>query len=250
MMYLDCNTSVGLPCLPALWAEYTPEALERQMDLCGVDACFAWHRAALDCHPLSADEEILRVRDAHPRIRPVFVLLPSQTGEFMEPDRLTDWMRREEVRVARLFPGDGAHRFSLEEWQSGPLFSALEEAGIPAMVDAAQADWDSLRGVCLRHPKLSVIVANMHYRELRKATAALLATPNLCLETGGLKSFGALDALCGFGLSGRLLFGSGAMEASMGAGAAIVRLSGAGEDLKAGIASGNLLKLCAGGEKR
>lgn len=244
----DCNTSVGWSDAPERWAEYTPKALEAQMDHCAVTRCYAWHRAALDYHPLYANEALFAIARAHPRIRPVPVLLPDQTGEFPPPDAVVRMLSENGARLVKFFPRTLMH--ALSEWQCGPLLRALEDAGAVVLVDVAETDWEALGALCAAHPRLAVVVTNVGHRQLRFAAAMLRAAPRLYLDSSGMKSFGALDALCRLGFVERILFGTDAMNLSMAAGVGILRWSGLNAAQKERVSFGNLARLLCSPEGR
>jgi hypothetical protein len=69
------------------------------------------------------------------KLHPVWVVLPHHTGEMPPPEKLLSDMKRNDVKAVRVYPKLNYHSFSISEWCSGDLLSALEEKRIPLILD-------------------------------------------------------------------------------------------------------------------
>lgn len=240
LRFFDCNCAVGKKVAPPLWTAWSPSEIAAQMEYCGIDLAFAWHNLSLDYHPLDGNEQMLIVTKKQPLIRPVFVAMPNQTGEFMDPDALCSMMRKNDVKMARLFPNYNNHAFSLSDWQCGELFEAFEKNGVVVLIDLEQTDWDTIRRVCLMHSKMNVIITNIYYRNYRYAVPLLKQLSNLYIDSSGLKINNGLDELVQLVSAKKILFGTNGGNLSMGAAVCMVTYSSISQIEKELVASGNI----------
>ncbi len=243
MLFYDCNCAVGAKNAPSPWSPHMPKDILREMSLAGIKRAWAYCNLCLDYHPLVGNEEMLNIAETYPAFSPVFVVMPNHTREFLDPEELVLKMKRENVRMARACPRYNSNTFSLEDWCSGELLSALGDAGIPLLLDIDQSDWESVRKLCLSHPNLNVIVTNVYYRNLRYAVPLLKQLPNLFMDTSGLKVCNGLDEMANLVGVEKLLFGSDLGELSAGSAVCIVTYSALSDEDKRLVASGNLMRL-------
>ncbi|MDR2303814.1 MAG: hypothetical protein LBE10_04430 [Treponema sp.] len=243
LRFLDCNCAVGRKMAPPLWSIQSPDDIVMQMEYCGIDLAFAWHNASLDCHPLEGNQEILKISEKYPRIKPVFTVIPNQAGEFIEPGELVSLMKNNGAGMARLFPRFNAHSFSLADWQCGDLFKAFEENGIAVLIHLDQTDWETIRTVCLAHTGMNLIVTNVNYRNSRYMIPLLRQLPNLYIESSGVKINNGLDEIVRPTSAEKILFGTNAGDFSMGAAVCLVTYSSISDNEKELVASKNLIRL-------
>ncbi|MGH3469375.1 MAG: amidohydrolase family protein, partial [Thermocrispum sp.] len=186
------------------------------------------------------------------RLHPVWVVMPSHTGELPESDQLVGAMLEHGVRMARMFPSAelSGHRFALADWCAGSLLAALAERRVPVAIDftlfrRGEPPWDMIVEVCTRHPRLPVVLIDAQGRNNRTLYAVMAHCPNLHLETAGFNVHRGIEDVCRRFGPERLLFGSGYPLQSMGG--AVLQLDRADidEDQRDLIASGNLRALLA-----
>jgi len=241
--FLDINCSIGKRAAPNPGTFHSVEALEDTMALCGIEKAFVWHVLSLEDHPESGNREIVEIARSAESILPVWVLVPHHTGELPPPSLLVDDMLEHRVRAVRFFPRYNSLSHGLEEWSCGELLDTLAEAGIPVIIDIDETDWDTLYGICVRHPALSCIVTKVYYRHGRYFYALLEKLDNLYIEISWYKTFRGIEDICGKFGAERLLFGTSAPFFDPGPAVAMVLYADIPEDQKRLIAGGNARRL-------
>jgi predicted TIM-barrel fold metal-dependent hydrolase len=159
-------------------------------------------------------------------------------------------MRHEGVLLARMFPSTASldHRFAVREWCVGPILSALEQAGIPLLLDyglfrRGEPPWDDIVEVCEHHPDLAVVLIDVQGRNNRTLYALLDRFEQLCIQTGGFNVHRGIEDLCRRFGAERLVFGSGFPNAGMGAARFDLERALISDAERAAIASGNWRRL-------
>ena len=243
MRFVDCNCAVGLPVAAQGFRVYDPDGIERILRRCGITAAYAHHNAAYDLHPVNGNGAIDALCAENSFFKPVWVVMPNDTGEFYDPAALIRRMSEGNVSMVRMFPRYNDHSFSLSQWCAGSLLDALEVAGIPLLLDEGQVSWDEVHGILAAYPGLPVIITNLYYRHGRVIASLLKRHKNLYCETSGLRSFDLLEALCGQAGADRLVFGTGMGTYSAGSAVALLTYAGISQAEKEAIAYGNLSRL-------
>ncbi len=243
LKYFDCNCSVGRVRYPNLMDIPDTAGLLSEMDAAGIEEALVYHTVAREADPALGNkmlyEEIARIK----RLHPVWVVLPHYTGEMPQPKKLLKEMDKKGVKAVRMYPTKNNHSFSLEEWNSGKLLGALEEARVPLMLDIEIVLWDAIAGLLKNHPKLPVIVSDVNYRHNRFTYPLFKRHKNFYIETTRYFGGGIIeDVVKKFG-SRPILFGTN-MPRYTGT-AAVSHLTYADIPLKdkKAIAGGNLRKL-------
>jgi len=243
LRFIDCNCVVGLPVSARGFRLCDPAGIERVSRDCGVAGVFAHHCAAFDLHPIDGNDAIDRVCAKNSFFRPVWVLIPNDTGEFYDAESLTCRMKQHNIRLARVFPRYNDHGFSLAQWSAGPLFAVLAHTGIPLLIDADQTDWDGINELMETYPEITVIVTNIYYRYARYILPLLKRHKNLYCETSGLRSFSLLQSFCETAGADCLVFGTGMGLYSAGSAVAMVTYAGISQIEKEAIACDNLCRI-------
>jgi hypothetical protein len=227
--------------------------LVAELDRLGVAGAMVHHVLAHEHAPAVGNAQLLRELDGHPRLLPVWVVMPSHTGELPPSGELVGQMLDAGVRMARMFPSAAmnGHRFSLAEWCSGQMLAALEEARMPLAVDftlfrRGEPPWDDIFSVCAHHRSLPLIVIDVQGRNNRTLYPLLERFDNLYLQTAGFNVHNGLeDVTARFGAH-RLLFGSGFPLLSLGGAKLQLERARLGAQDKAAIGAGNLRRLLDG----
>ncbi len=240
LKFADCNIQVGQPNAVSGWRIYDSAQIAREAQRCGIRRGLAWHSGALDLHPLDGNAEIGQVCRTEPFFLPVWVCMPNHTGEFYDPAALRAQLAEHGVCAVRLAPKYNVLGYSLADWCCGQLLDMLDKAGIPALLDADQADWETVHAVCCAHPGLRLVITNLYYRQARYLFPLLKLHPGLYLETSGLKSFGLLQTFCEQVGAHKLLFGSNLGTFSAGSAVCIVQYALISQKDKEAIAARNL----------
>lgn len=238
--FVDCNMTVGQPNTVSGWRLYDSGEIAAEAQRCGIRRGLAWCSAALDLHPIDGNMEMDHICNTESFYLPVWVVMPHHTGEFWSPDELRQKLEQAGCAAVRLVPKYNMLSYSLRDWCCGELLTMLEHAGIPALLDADQADWDTVHEVCRAHPALKLVITNLYYRQARYLFPLLKLHPGLYLETSGLKSFGLLQSFCEQVGAEKLLFGSNLGTFSAGSAVCIVTYALISQKEKEAIAWRNL----------
>ncbi len=243
LKFFDCNCSVGRVTHPNLMDIPDAEGLRREMDIAGIEDALVFHAMARDADPSLGNallaEEIGNVKGLHP----AWVVLPHHTGEMPQPKKLLKRMEKSGVRAVRMYPTKDFHSFSLAEWSCGKLFSALEEARVPLMLDIEIVWWESIQTILENHPCLPVIATNVSYRHNRFTYPLFERYDNIHVETS--RYFGAgnfEDVVDRFGPR-RILFGSNMPQFTGTAAVSMLTYADIPKKAKEAIAGGTLRKL-------
>ncbi len=180
-----------------------------------------------------------------PALRPCPIVVPAGGGDFPpEEEQVADLIARG-ARAVWIRP-DHDH-WSLAPWQSGALFSALEQRRVPVLCLQRKVKLADLAELAGRHPGLPLLYAELGYREQRAYLPLLEECPNLHLVLGVPYSVHrGIEQLAARVGAGRLLFGSGFPVAEPMAAIAQLMYAEIGEEDKRRIGAGNLEALVEG----
>lgn len=239
MELFDCNCSYGNSARPPFRYARTPQELLEEMAFCGIDRALVFHTnmrfEAPDLWNSRLADEIRPYANLHP----LRAILPTQTGEMPEPDRLFAEMRRSGVRALVSFPNE--HCYFLDGLTFGPLFEAMVEREVPLFV---KADLGAIGRLLGEFPALTVIAMNQGPHSVERFLRPMMDRyPNLYVETSYYIIDGAIEELCRRYAQSRILFGSAFPDNASGA--SVLRLARAeiSEQARAAIAAGNLDRL-------
>jgi len=239
---LDCCALYGRPAVPVGEPYLRPADLLAEMDRLGIAERWCADFRALENSPALGNRLLVGELAGHPRLHPVWTVLPPGTGELPPPGELLAAMAGSGVRMVRAEPK--RHGYSVADWCSGELWAALERCRAPVLLDAAD-EWDPLEAMLSAHPELPVILTNVGYRSARVLYPLLERHRNLRLETSTyLVNEGLAEVARRFGVA-RLLFGSGSPGLSAEAALGTLRFAGLAAGDLAAVAGGNLRALLA-----
>ncbi len=239
--FFDCN------CLIGLQASREPEQIWRTEDILAeleyhhIAGALVAHAQAVQYDPAYGNEQVLAECRKSPRLFPCWVVMPHWAGDFPEPDALVKQMKRRGVRAARVYPK--TMNWSLAEYSSRPLLSALEEAGIPLFIPYAETSPGELHALCLRHPRLPVVATGLSWGTPRQMFPVFQDCPNLHIETSAYQGHRGLKVFAEQFGAERILFGSNLPYTSPGACKATVMYSGLTAGEKRLAAGANLARL-------
>lgn len=223
---LDCNVAIGRTVGNRIQGgrHITPPDLLAEMDRVGIDEAMVYHTLSREYDPAYGNSVLGRELAGQARLHPVWTVLPPHTEEVPESDELVSQMRHQGIRMARIFPSAeaGSHRFSLQEWCSGPLFTALETADVPLAIDfclfrRAEPPWAELNEAASQHPALKVILIGIQGRNNRTLYPLLERHPKIHLETLGYNVHRGIENVVRTFGADRFVFGSGYPGRSLGA---------------------------------
>src|SRR5881275_1740613 len=99
LKFFDCNCAFGPYRTRVFRFARTAGELLAEMDFANVEQALVYHTAMRFDHPSVGNELVARETRGHPRLRPTWALLPSQTGELPPLETLLGEMRRQGVRA-------------------------------------------------------------------------------------------------------------------------------------------------------
>lgn len=158
-------------------------------ELLGEMARLSMHRALVRITPEDLDADFARSNGnlyaacaTTPQLIPCPVAIPNTGGD----------LECEDQQVARAIKkGAGAvwirpsiDSWTLHEWASGKLFSALQDRRLPVMCLERMVNLDQTTDLAARYPFLPIIFAETSYRSQRTLLAMLKRFQNIYLSTG------------------------------------------------------------------
>ena len=240
LTFFDCNCSVGRVPYPLLMDISDANGLRREMDTAGIEEALVFHTMARDVSPPLGNKLLHEEIDHIHGLYPVWVVLPHHTGEMAQPAMLIKDMEERGVKAVRMYPTKDYHSFSLSEWNSGELLSALEEARIPLMLDIEIVWWDTIHTILEKHPGLPVIASNVSYRHNRFAYPLFEKYENFYIETSRYFGAGSFeDVVKRFGPR-PLLFGTNMPRYTGTAAVSMLTYADISSEAKRAIAGTNL----------
>ena len=248
LRFFDCNAYFGPRKLQLPGSFSTKDELIAHMESYGIEKALVSHAFARELDPTEGNARLMNEIENDANFAPVWVVLPHHTGEFPEPKKLIKMLKEQNVRAVTMFPNAANYFFSMEEWNCGELYDALEKARIPLFIAYPQIDpfLNGLNALLEAHPKLPVVLTNSNYRIARNAYPLLKKHKNLYLETFGFKAQDGIEEVCKLFGAERLIFGSGMPESSGAAAVTMITYANISFEEKQMIASGNLEKLLGG----
>ncbi|OGG52091.1 MAG: hypothetical protein A3F84_19770 [Candidatus Handelsmanbacteria bacterium RIFCSPLOWO2_12_FULL_64_10] len=238
LSFFDCNCTVGRRSKPRPENNLSLEQILNELNYVGVSQALAVHAYAREFHPPVGNERISRICEAHSQLTPCYVVLPHHTGEIPGGDALIRYLADGGARAVRLFPKD--HSYGLGETWCGALFGALEEAGVPVLVDLDQTDWREIDGVLAAHPRLNLILLQVGYRSDRWLYPLVERYPGLRVESGSYSPYRGIEALTRRFGPDRIVFGTGLPVWDAGSAIATVQYAEIDEESRLQIASETL----------
>jgi len=220
----------------------------RQMEQCAIHGALVYAHVAAETHPDVGNPLVDTLCQTHARFYPCWVVMPHHTGEFPQPKELLRQMAAANVRAVKIFPQ--TYGFAVNDLDLGPLLAALEEAGIVTIFDRShdghpdiQIGWDEIRWVGETFPRLKLLLHGVRWEATRQLTPLAHHLPNLYFEFSNYQGNRMLEYWCREIGHERLLFGTQAMQKSLGAARAYVDYSELTPDQRNAIAGGNLARL-------
>ena len=156
LRYVDSCASIGMHGPTDARVPWTVESLLDDMGHAGVHGALVWHWLAREYAPTYGNRVLLEETAGHDRLFPCWVLVPHHAGEMAPGPAVVAEMEERGVRAAKLFPRRHGYRFGEEV--CGEIFSALEDAEVPLLIDVGrygedqQATFAEVAEVCARHP--------------------------------------------------------------------------------------------------
>lgn len=211
---LDFNVALGRAANPVGGAFDMADDLLREMGRLRIDEALVYHKVAAEADILLGNRLLLELLKGQSRLYPCWIMAPSVLGDLPEP---RTWVREAieaGVRAVRLLPRHSL--YTLEEWCVGALFSELERAELPVLLDFGTphwseriVPWERVKTLCERYGRLRVVVLGATVGACREAVPLLHRLPNLYLECHALNLPDGFGLLAREGLISHLVFGTG-----------------------------------------
>jgi hypothetical protein len=244
--FFDCNSVIGRRKIKNPGSFHETGELIRKMKYYGIEGAMVYHSLASDYSPSIGNRLLLDEIKDYPFLKGVWVVLPHHTCEFPKPDELRKEMKDNNIKAVRIFPAAADHRYSISDWCCGDLFNMLEACRVPLMISLPQLTWDGLHDVLSAHPRLRLILTELHYNCGRNLYPLLEKFEHLYVETIGFKPFNGIEDVCRRFGAERLIFGTCSPLFSGGAAVGMISYAPVSYEEKCMIASGNLEKLLGG----
>lgn len=239
-LFIDCFASLGRPAAPAGKPCLTPQELLSDMDRLGIAEAFCADFRALEHSPDRGNRLLCETLRGHPRLHPVWAVLPGDTEELPPPERLLRDMASNNVCLVRAEPV--RQGFTLREWGSGGLWAALEACRVPVLLDIGE-QWNELDELLSGHPALPVILTRVGYRCNRMLYPLLAARPNLHFELSSyMANEGAAEVVRHFGAA-RILFATDSPRLSPESAVGTLHFAGLAVGDFQSVAGGNIKRL-------
>jgi len=212
LRFLDVNCCIGPYYDPPEGHDWSLAGLVAKMDELGIaEACPA-ATLGRDYDPWQANEWLLANAPPSARIHPAWTVATHHTGEFPPPQELVAAMRREGVRLLRLFLFSTAFHDRLDLPLFGELFDALAEHRVPLLVDSSdplQLHAADLEPVIEGWPDMPLILSLPKVVQNERWLYYLWERyGNLYLDLPGYQVLGGIAAIVRRFGGGRLLYGS------------------------------------------
>ena len=229
---IDVNTLFGF--WPKKKTDISLDTLLRLMDQKGIGQAFSLSARGAFYDFLEGNRETLAACKEHPQLLPVGTVNPARwLGCLDEAKRLIG----EGVKLLRFFP-------QFQEWHitEAPFRKLLDDvlagSGIGMMIPAGEGI--SAIGDLAGNVDNPIVIESFRYDRLAEALVVMEQRDNVCIESHLLNSPNFVELLKSNGLVERLIFGSNAPLAYIGAAVAPIESADVSEDDKAMIFSGNI----------
>ncbi|WP_420454335.1 amidohydrolase family protein [Rubrivirga sp.] len=246
-LYLDSCASIGMNGPTDARVLWKPSSLLADLEHAGIHGALVWHWLAREYDPGYGNRVLLEEVADHDRLLPCWVLVPHHMGEMAPGPEVVAEMRERGVRAAKMFPRRHGYRF--DDDVCGLVFSALEDAQIPLLIDVGrygddqQATFAEVARLCERHPDLPVLLQKSRWEDTRDVAALLDRHASTYVEFSSFQVHYGLEAFAERVGADRLLLGTEWPFKSPGAARSFIDYCELGDDDKAKVAGGNLARL-------
>lgn len=211
MKFFDINCMIGEWGFKCLYFR-TVDKLLYEMDRLGIENALAFNSRSWLYAPVYGNDTIVQQVSDCKRLLPVMVLTPLIDQEFGGREALTEYIRKNNIAAARLFPVD--QNFTLNLWNVEKMFSLLDDLRMPVMIESREIlgsidrYFHQIFEIASAYKNTPIILLNVGYRTPRILYQLMEKCPNVHVDTSTLIAFRAIeDAVRYFG-SERILFGT------------------------------------------
>ena len=241
---IDCSCRLGKGPAPREGAPQNTDELIRLMDEFNVTQAVVYHAVSQYSDAALGNRILTEETGGSGRFLPQWAVLPRLWELTPSYEKQLEEMREAGVCSVRLFPAQYGH--SLRRYAAGPLLDALAACRLPVFIGMDQLPSpDALYDLCGTYPNNTFVLCSPGYRCLRWLVPVMDSHKNLYAETSNFLVHDGIKEFCKHMGADRLLFGSGAPEASLAAAASQLLLSDISPEDKQAIGAGNLQRLLA-----
>ncbi len=243
-IYFDCFAAVGRRAGKDILAPWRTETLLNEMERCSIHGALVFAHAAKETHPDVGNPIVLDLCRQHERLHPCWVGLPHHTGEFPHPNELPAILKSAGVRALKIY--SRIYHYNVNQATMGSLLKVLEEERLLLIVDRgqdAQIEWEEIQWICESFPQLPLLLHGVRWDSTRRLSPLAQCFDRLYFEFSSYQGNRMLEYWCEIIGHERLLFGTEALDKSLGAARAYVDYSDLTEEQREAIAGGNLARL-------
>jgi len=215
----------------------TTEGLLDAMDKSGVERALAYSPFAEHFDTVDGNALLMEMIAGQPRLVPQFVANPA-TESLADFSAEVSRLGVRSVRIAPIY-----HSYPLTDWVAGPWLEWLESEGIPLSIPVDFVDVPQLHDTAKAHPKLNVILAEVHYRHVPWVLPLLRSVPNTYIEMSRFVIADGVARLMDAAGGERILFGSRFPDSSMGHQIYNLHTNDLDDSTLAAVCAGNLDRL-------
>jgi hypothetical protein len=241
----DANCMLGRIVAPKAGFPLSVGELLDVMEDFEIAEALVYHATSKEYHPAQGNRILLDEIAGTARLHPMWVVMPSQTGEFPPEETLLEEMLSRGVKAARVFPHPDHHNFPLTDWASQKLLRSLESRRVPLFVDQELIDWGTVHDLSAEYPRLPLVLTNVGYRVNRFLFPLCERFGNLHIELSMYCGHRGIEDLAGRFGAERLLFGTRLPYFTPGSAIGMLSYARISEQDKRRIAGDNLRGLLA-----
>ncbi len=177
MKYLDSCASIGMHGPTDARVPWKVDSLLSDMEHTGIHGALVYHWTAREYDPSYGNRKLMEEIAGLDRLFPCWVLLPHHADEMAPGPAIVGDMLERGVRAAKMFPR--RHHYRFDEAVCSALFTALEGAGIPLLIDVGlygedqQASFEEIDRICAAHPDLHVMLQKARWESVRDVVALM-----------------------------------------------------------------------------
>jgi len=242
LIYFDSNVCIGKRGLKDRREIWKSEDILASMDRAGIAGALVYSGLARDYAPAYGNEHLCEELAKYDRFYGCYVIAPGYTGSFLKPDEFVSDMKNKNMVAAKMFPQ--THIFSPCEDVMGEYYSALEENGIPLLIDKLQIDWDELSAILSNHKGLNVLLQGATWSDFHNIAAYLKKYSNLYTDLSSMQANFAVEIIAKEFGAESVCMGSGLPLMCPGAARAFIDYAQISNSEKQLMAGGNLARLC------
>ena len=253
----DCNAMLGSTIEAQGVSFADAQAMLRHMDRFGIDDSLVYGSLAKYYHAASGNERLIEMIRGVDRLRPVFVAMPGDTGEFWDMKTLREKIcahRAAGIRLCPMLLSDGMRleSFSLKPWCVGEIMELADEMRLPVFLDmevthwSDPLPWDDIDRLCGLYPNAPVILVRLGCGDHRDLFPVMRNHGNLYFEISYYAAHLGLEGVASRFGAEQMLFGTDAPVHAPACPIGQLYYSMLTEEQKAAIAGGNLRRLIGG----